>query len=231
MAVLPQALIRRSCSLLPLLVLSGCVTLGSQVAAIPQPSPEAPAHLVVTWLPRAVQGVDPAHNGQMLVGLAGRVWLLGADGLPLVGDGDLKVELYADPPAPGTPPQNLVDWTISHDDLHHKCLKRDMVGWGYNLELPWPTYRPEITRVLMRACYKPARGPMLYTSLQPVTLCDENQTVIHPPTVVPAVPAAQAPAAPAPALPAAQPPRTGPMANLPTFRPGTNPSAAQGATP
>ncbi len=237
MAVLPQAL-SRSCPLLPLL-LSGCVTLGSHVAEGPPPSAEPPAKVVVMWRPRAVQGVDTMHNGQMLVGLAGRVWLLGADGLPLVGDGELKVELYADPPAPGAPPHKLEEWNISRADLQHKCLKRDMVGWGYNLQLPWHTYRPEITHVLMRACYKSAGGQTLYTPPQPVTLSDENQTVVNPPTVVPGAPAAQAPAAQAPAptrpavaqAPAATTPRAGPMTNLPTFRPGTNLSAAPGATP
>jgi hypothetical protein len=210
------------------------VTLGSHAVLGPQPSPEPPTNLVVMWLPRVVQGVDTAHNGQMMMGLAGRLMLVGADGLPLVGDGDLTVELYVDPPAPGAPPRKMEDWHISHDDLHHKCLKRDMVGWGYNLQLPWNTFRPEITHVLMRATYKPVKGQALYTPLQPVTLSDDNQTVVHPPTTLTGAAAAQAAAAaaahqPVAQAPAAQPPRTGPMTNLPTFRPG--PSTAPGATP
>jgi hypothetical protein len=239
MAVLPQALTRRpgrAAALLPLLVLAGCVTLGSHVAEGPPPSAEVPTQLVMTWLPRAVQGVDTMHGGQVAVGLAGRVWLMGPSGCPLVGDGSLSVELYTEPPAPGAAPQMLEVWNIDHDNLHKKCLKRDMVGWGYNLELPWSTYRPEITRVLMRACYQPAKGAPLYAPLQPVTLSDENQTVVYPATTVTGVPAAQAPAAQAPARPApaqaaAGPPRSGPMSNLPTFRPGATLSAAQGATP
>jgi hypothetical protein len=180
--------------------------------------------LVVTWLPRAVQGVDVVHSGKMVVGLAGRVWLLGADGgPPLVGDGSLTVELYTDPPAPGAGPLLLENWSLKHDDLHKKCLKRDMIGWGYNLELPWNTYRPDLTHVLMRVSYKPAKGAPLYSALQPVTLSDENQTVVHPPTTVTGAAAPQGqPAAPqARALPTG----TGPMNNLPTFRPGATASA------
>jgi hypothetical protein len=214
-------------ALLPLL-LSGCVTLGSHVAEGPPPSVEAPCQLVATWMPRAVQGVDVVHAGRMAVGVAGRVWLFGPDAAtPLVGDGAMTVELYAEPPVPGAAPQLLENWNLDHDSLHKKCLKRDMVGWGYNLELPWSTYRPEITRVLMRVCYKPAKGAPIYSPLQPITLSDENQTIIHPPTTVtgaavPGQAAASLPAAPqARALPTAQ----GPMGNLPTFRPGAAPNA------
>jgi hypothetical protein len=224
MAVLPQTLSRpgrQAAALLPLL-LSGCVTLGWHAEG-PPPSAVAPCQLVATWLPRAVQGVDTVHAGKMTVGLAGRVWLMGPDGgAPLVGDGDLKVELYVEPPA-GTGPQLLEVWNIGHDDLHHKCLKRDLIGWGYNLELPWNTYRPDLTRVLMRVCYKSDKGAPLYSPLQPVTLSDQNQTVVHPPTTVTGAAAPQGqPAAPqARALPTG----TGPMNNLPTFRPGATASA------
>lgn len=241
MAVFPQALTGRAgraAALLLPLVLSGCVTLGQHVGMGPPVSEEAASQLVVTWLPRAVQGVDVVHAGRTVVGVAGRAWLFGADaGTPLVGDGALTVELYTESPTPGTPPQIRETWNIDHENLHKKCLKRDMVGWGYNLELPWSTYRPEITHVLMRVCYKPAKGAPVYSALQPVTLCDDNQTVVHPPTTVPGVPAAQAPAAKAPAhsvaaqAAAPAPTRAGPMTNLPVFRPGAAAGAAQGATP
>jgi hypothetical protein len=239
MAVLPQALTgraARAAALLLPLVLSGCVTLGPHLAVGPPVSAEAPSQMVVTWLPRAVQGVDVVHAGRTAVGLAGRAWLFGADaGTPLVGDGAVTVELYTESPTPGAPPQLLETWNIDHENLHKKCLKRDMVGWGYNLELPWSTYRPDVTHVLMRVCYKPANGAPVYSALQPVTLCDENQTVVHPPTTAPGVPAAQAPTATTQARPAAAQAatpaaRTGPMTNLPVFRPGAV-SAAQGATP
>jgi hypothetical protein len=198
---------------------------------------------VVTWKPQAIQGVDTVHDGRVAVGLAGRAWLLGPDGgTPLVGDGNLTVELYVDPPAPGAAPQLLETWTLDHDSLHKKCLKRDMVGWGYNLVLPWSTYRPEITHVLMRVCYRPVNGSPLYTALQPVTLSDANQTVVYPPTTI-AGPAAQAqaPAAPATTRPApaptvSAPPRpqpagAGAMSNLPMTHFGTSLGAAPGATP
>ena len=221
MAFLPQALrgrpVRPLAALLPLLLLSGCVTLGAPVVGGPAPSAEVPTQLVVTWKPQAIQGVDTMHGGRMAVGLAGRVWLLPDGGAPLVGDGALSVELYVDPPAPGAPPQLVEVWNLDHDNLHKKCLKRDMIGWGYNLSLPWSTFRPEITHVLLRVCYKPAHGAPLYSATQPVTLSDENQTVVHPPTTVTGVPAAQASAPPQ-----TQAPQSRAVAgNLPTFRPGT----------
>jgi hypothetical protein len=249
MAVLPQTLTRcphlSAAALLPLLALAGCVAPGPHGGELPPPSALAPSQIVVTWLPRAVQGVDTLHAGKVAVGLAGRVWLLGPDGgTPLVGDGALTVELYVDPGTPGAAPQLLENWNLDHDSLHKKCLKRDMIGWGYNLELPWNTYRPEIMHVLMRVCYKPANGSPLYSALQPVTLCDANQTVVYPPTTVSGAAAAaqaQAPPAPAPPRPAPaqaaaapsrpQPAGPGAMSNLPTLRLGTTLGAAQGATP
>jgi hypothetical protein len=233
MAVFPQALSRpgRPAAAL-LLLLSGCVTLGSHVADGPPVSAEAPCQMVATWMPRTVQGVDVVHAGRMAVGLVGRVWLFGRDcAVPLVGDGTLTVELYTEPPAPGAPPQLLENWNLDHENLHNKCLKRDMVGWGYNLELPWSTYRPDIAHVLMRVCYKPAKGAPIYSPMQPITLSDDNQTVIHPPTTVTGLPAPGQAAAPPPAAPQgrALPTAGGPMAKLPTFRPG--PAAAATATP
>jgi hypothetical protein len=243
MAVLPQTLRKWPGAVAAaLMALSGCVAPGLHSGeGPPLPSAVVPCQLVVTWVPRVVQGVDTMHAGKMAMGLAGRVWLLGPDGgAPVVGDGTLTVELYTEPPAPGAPPLLLEKWDLDHDSLHKKCLRRDMVGWGYNLELPWSSFRPEITHVLMRAYYKPVNGAPIYSALQPLTLCDENQTVVHPPTTLPAAAAPQVPAvSPAPSQPAAAAPPpsrpqsagAGAMKNLPTLRLGTAPAAAQGATP
>jgi hypothetical protein len=228
MAVLPQALSRPSRPAAALLLLlSGCVTTGPHGADGPPVSAEVPSQMVATWMPRAVQGVDVVHGGRPAVGLAGRVWLFGQSGLPLVGDGALTVELYTEPPAPGAPPQLMENWNLDHENLQKKCLRRDMVGWGYNLELPWNTYRPDVTHVLMRVCYKPIKGAPIYSPMQPITLCDDNQTVIHPPTTVTGLPAPGQAAAPPPAAPQgrALPTTGGPMGHLPTFRPGNTPAA------
>jgi hypothetical protein len=115
--------------------------------------------------------------------LTGRLYLFGPQiDYPLAGDGSLIVELYAaSPPAqpsptsaaqPSSPPpaelQRLERWELDKATLH-KLLRKDPIGWGYTLFLPWGSYRSDLTQVKLRVCYQPQRGTPLYAD-SPLTL-------------------------------------------------------------
>jgi hypothetical protein len=51
---------------------------------------------------------------------------------------------------------------MDKDLLNGKCRRTDGFGDGYTLNLPWPTYRPDIGQVKIRMRYDPAKGTPLF---------------------------------------------------------------------
>jgi hypothetical protein len=152
----------------------GCVAMDSFVldAAMP-PGPHAAAQVIAMWCNQVATTPDPAHNGEPVRGLAGRVYLFGPNiDCPVTGDGSLVVDLYVEavdhaPPAQSSAP--LEEWRFDRDTLH-RLLRRDAVGWGYTLFLPWSTYRPDITHVYLKVRYDPRTGGPLYAASARITL-------------------------------------------------------------
>jgi hypothetical protein len=116
------------------------------------------------WVRDVVTAPDTVHGGTPTPGLAGRVYLFGADGdCPVAGDGGLVIDLYDDgQKVPGQGPRLIEEFKFDPVNLK-RLLKRDPIGWGYTLFLPWGTYRPDITQVHLRVCYLPHDGAPLYT--------------------------------------------------------------------
>lgn len=128
-----------------------------------------PTRVVVAWQPQVVQAADPLRNGSMYPGLAGRLYLFGEDmGFPIICPGKVIVELYdlsqcgvgllpGAPPAP--PPQKpLETWEFDPVTLK-RLVRKDFIGEGFTLFLPWGTFKPEITRVQLRTRFEPSAGP------------------------------------------------------------------------
>jgi hypothetical protein len=154
---------------------------------------------MATWQNRVVFTPDPARGGISAPGLTGRLYIFGKQwGFPITGDGSLIVDLF-DESKSGSVMQE--QWRIDPDTLK-RLLKRDFLGWGYTLFLPWGRYRPETNKVRLRLCYQPPKGAPLYTE-SVITLAGENGVMVatHSGTAAPGS-AAPAPAAPANAAPA-----------------------------
>jgi hypothetical protein len=145
-------------------------------------------HVVPTWHNSVVFAPDPVSNGKMSPFLGGRVYLFGEDlKYPQVGDGGLVVELYDDT---AKEPVFLDRWTIDPTTLK-RLSKRDFIGWGYSVYLPWTKPSPDVTRltkVKVRLRYQPATGAPLFNECQ-VTLSPTNGDVRvqqgGPPLVMP----------------------------------------------
>ena len=141
---------RRGFSLAALLLTlaSGCVSSG-QVTPDPGISSPQVSQVVGMWNNQVLAGVDPAHNGAPMYGLAGRVFLF-SPGMRenLIADGNLVVEMWATlPEQPQGPPVRLESWEIKKELLNGACLRKDIGGQGYTLNLPWPSYRPDLSQV------------------------------------------------------------------------------------
>ena len=157
------------------LCLAGCVNTGAFVIpGVYQPS-AGPCDVVAAWNPEVVSRPDPANRGAPTKGLGGRMYLFGeGNDCPLMGDGCVVVDLYEELlPGEGVNEVPLEEWRIDRDTLK-RLLRRDAVGWGYTLFLPWATYRPDLTHVEIRLRYEPVKGSPLYAEPSSVVLQKVN---------------------------------------------------------
>jgi hypothetical protein len=161
--------------LLGLLALcGGCVTLDSDKSESLKPPPPGDAFQVIaTWQNHVLFAPDPTRAGEPSPGLAGRLYLFGKQiDFPLTGNGQLVVDLFDE--SSGEPVLQE-EWRIDAATLD-RLLRKDVLGWGYTLFLPWKNYRPEICKVRMRCRYEPAKGSPLFCEA-PVTLAVENGVI------------------------------------------------------
>ena len=157
------------------LMMTGCVS----IPILGGDSPTGPVRqIATTWSNQVKFTPDPTRGGAQTPGMAGRLYLLDARGLPVVGDGALSVELYDDSPkAKGGEPSLLELWNFNKETLR-QLASRDTIGWGYTLFLPWGTYSPAIRAVHMKVCYAPPKSIPLYDQSGTVTLnsADNSKT-------------------------------------------------------
>lgn len=117
------------------------------------PSKGEVAQVVPLWADGLVVHPDPMRNGLPTPGFAGRVYLFGQDmAEPLAADGMVSVHLYE-----GDTSKPKEVWNIPVAELQ-KVLKKDGLGWGYNLWLPWYTYRPEARKVTLVVQHRSKEG-------------------------------------------------------------------------
>jgi hypothetical protein len=163
----------RSLSLIPacLLLLSGCVHFDLQSWSSDEPAPHEVCQVVSTWTPEVLFLPDPTKGGAPGPGLTGRVYLFGPEvKTPLTGKGTLTVDLYDDAPlAEGKAPVLLEEWRFDRATLKRLCRK-DAIGRGYTLFLPWGTYRPELTHIHLQIRYDPPEGPPVLGQSSPLVL-------------------------------------------------------------
>ena len=167
--------------LMALICLSaGCVLTESAQRPKEQPPPTGEVHQVAAdWENRIVVTPDVVNGGTPLVGLAGRLYLFGEQfGQPVLGDGMAVIELcdVARLDQQGKP-QLLERWEIDRTTLK-RLVKKDMIGWGYTLFLPWQTYRPDLGRVQLQVRFLPDKGLPLFSPPSLVALRNDPQLTV-----------------------------------------------------
>lgn len=146
-------------------------------------------HLLTYWDNHVRIVQDTQNQGAPLPGLAGRLFLFNDETHDCVdARGAVLVQMYdMTSAAPGKAPTRLAEWRFDAESL--KRLKRkDRIGAGYTLFLPWDQYRPDIKEVQLQVCYAPEKGAPRYTEPQSLTLQSADQSVpnIEQRQVVPA---------------------------------------------
>jgi hypothetical protein len=137
------------------------------------PPPERACQIVAAWHNCVAYAADPTHNGTQSPGIAGRFYIFGEEiDYPRTADGSLTVDLYDESKGAST---MLERWEIDPRTLQ-RLVKKDMIGWGYTLFLPWSRFSADITRVRMKVRYQPAKGAPLFTE-NAVTLAPSNGQV------------------------------------------------------
>lgn len=196
MEALSQGLTRRGFLLGALVAMGGCTPFGklpSMADSTPKPVPAC--QVVVTWSNKVHLSPDTVNSGVPSPGIVARMYLFGDRiDYPQVGDGSIEVDLFNDSgPKPGEQP--LERWHIDADTLR-RLLRKDTIGWGYTLFLPWGSCNPAVTRVRMTLRYDPRNsGTPLYSATSALTLEHPNGPLVQaetprpmPPTGPPAAP-------------------------------------------
>lgn len=134
--------------------------------------------VVTVWNPTVVYAPDPARGGVPSPGLVGRLYLFGPQiDFPRAGDGSLTIDLYKETNKDDVNTRVLLEkWHIDKDTLQ-RLMKRDPIGCGYTLFLPWGTYRPDITHLHLKLCYEPVKGAPLYAPASSLTLEPPEEAV------------------------------------------------------
>ena len=165
--------------LLTLAAATGCVHTCGFCRPKPEQPPVGPAHQVhAAWENRVMVTQDVVNGGVPLVGIAGRLYLFGQEiGYPVIGEGSAVIDLYDVTPetTQGTP-KMLERWEIDRDTLR-RLARKDDIGWGYTLFLPWNTYDPKIGRVQLQARFLPDKGLPLYSKANVVAFRSDQPQV------------------------------------------------------
>ena len=130
----------------------------------------AATEIALTWMPKVGYLPDPTHNGDMIAGLVGQMFLFGPGYQAAVANGNLVVEMFDETGRPGLNGTRLGTWTLDKDALRKLVTMDERFGKSYALFLPWPEYKADIGRVKVTARYEPERGYPLYAPAATVAL-------------------------------------------------------------
>ncbi|MDB5307296.1 MAG: hypothetical protein JWO38_1498 [Gemmataceae bacterium] len=122
--------------------------------------------LALAWHNRVTYLPDPSKNGAMGAGLVGQMFLFGPGLQFAPANGKLSVEMFDDTTPGG---RRLGGWTFDKDTMRKLITMDERFGKSYALFLPWPDYKPEVTRVRLSARYDPESGYPLFSSPSTVT--------------------------------------------------------------
>ncbi len=132
------------------------------------PTGGAPCYVATAWLNRVQYTPDVVNDGAPTPGLVCRLYIFDeSETHPMVGDGSVTITLFDDTHGPAAGP--LEQWYIDPAALK-KFLKKDVVGQGYTLFLPWKSCAAEVVKTHLTVKYEPATGTPLFGPVTPLTL-------------------------------------------------------------
>lgn len=149
---------------------------GRGLAAAPAKPGEA-AMLTVGWDNKVWYAPDTTRGGDPVPGLIARLWVFGPDeAVPLEPDGELIVGLWdLGTQGPDGRPALQELWHIDRETAR-QFRKRDAIGDGYTLFVPWSKYHVDLKQVNVMVRYNGADGRSVASAPQRLTL-DHSATL------------------------------------------------------
>ena len=134
-----------------------------------------PCRIATRWN-HDVQFPSDTVSGKPLPTIGGRVSLFGTDLVtPVIAEGSMMVYMYDDMPDAKNREEPIEIWVFRDDDVH-RLRKKDAVGWGFTIPLPWQTYRPDLTHVKMKVRFDRVGGKEpIWSEAIPVTFEKEPE--------------------------------------------------------
>jgi hypothetical protein len=127
-------------------------------------------HMTVMWKNCIEYYPDPTQNGEKVAGVSGKLFLFDPDLNPATADGELTITLHDDTPRPaGIRGGASERWVIDADSLRRAATLDERFGRCYTLFLPWPSRRPDVTRVRLSVSFKPESGGGIHSIHAPET--------------------------------------------------------------
>ena len=158
------------------LALAGCDTFDAY--QVTWPVHEGPVvgevhQILALWADGVVVQPDPQRHGTPTPGFSARVYLFGPDlAEPVATDGTLTILLYDEPMGQvGKPAVPREVWKIDAASLE-RVLKKDGLGWGYSLWVPWTTYAPDVRRVRLVVKHEAPNGRETWGGSMAMTVGD-----------------------------------------------------------
>jgi hypothetical protein len=112
--------------------------------------------IAVAWQNHIDYLPDPTRQGAMGPGLACQMFLFDSHDHPAQADGTLTVDIYDETIRPnGQPRMKPERWQLRKDILKSLRTVDERFGPTYVLFLPWPSYRPDVTRVRITVRFDP----------------------------------------------------------------------------
>ena len=135
-------------ALLLLSLVAGCVPEASKLRPGDKPRVEPVAEVAAGWQPEVFFTADSVNKGATLPGLVGRVYLSGPR---MASPWKRTAASWCNcstktTPGPMAGPSGLEQWELKPPALA-RLLRKDRIGWGYTLFLPWGTSNPGIVHV------------------------------------------------------------------------------------
>jgi hypothetical protein len=140
---------------------------------------EPPVQIVSTWKPEVIFVPDPANQGNPNPGLAGRIYLFQSDlGKSTTCEGKLDIDLYDLGVVNGGAPVHLERWEYDSASLA-KLIRKDPIGDGYTVFLPWGSYRSDIQKIQLKLRFDHGGSFPIYADTGPITLNGPLKVVRH----------------------------------------------------
>ena len=134
-----------------------------------------PVTLVAAWQNHIDYLPDPTRDGAMGPGLAGQIFVFDQYDQPALLNGSITVDLYDETKRPpGVAPNKPERWKFNRDVVKLLRSTDERFGPNYLLFLPWPTYRPDVTRVRITVLYDPENGSFPIRALESRLILDSS---------------------------------------------------------